>query len=241
MEVQRKDEIRGELLREIFSIQEEERRRIARELHDETSQDLASINANLEVALGMLPDNIDKARLRLKAAQALSINILDEVHKLIYELRPTLLDDLGLVPAVRWLVDVNLEAAGIKVNFQVTGKEERLPPQLETTLFRIIKEAFSNITRHAHAKNTSVNLHFQKSTIGVHIQDDGIGFDVTEAINSRDRPRGLGLLGMKERVELVNGTLRMHSHTSGDGTEIIIEIPLKQEGLGGKNKDLGSR
>jgi signal transduction histidine kinase len=240
-DIQLKEEFRGELLREIFSIQEEERRRIARELHDETSQDLASLNANLEAALGMLPDDADRVRTRLKAAQTISISILDEIHKLIYELRPSLLDDLGLGPAVRWLAEVNLGTAGIKVDFKSIGKERRLPPQLETTLFRITKESFSNITRHARARNVSLNLYFNKTTVKVHIQDDGTGFDVEEAINSKDRPRGLGLLGMKERVELMNGTLNIQSRPDGDGTVIDIEIPLKQEVTGGENKNTGGR
>ena len=228
-EVQRKDEIRGELLREIFSIQEEERRRIARELHDETSQVMASLAANLEAASGMLPATADKTKAILRKAQDLSISILDETHKLIYELRPTLLDDLGLVAAVRWLADNNLRAAGIKVIFRTVGQVRRLPHQLEATFFRVIQEAIGNIVKHAHAKNVSVSLHFKKSTIRVHIRDDGKGFDVEEAIASKDRPRGLGLLGMKERVELMSGTLSIRSRHDGGGTEIESEIPINSE------------
>jgi len=228
-EVQRKDEIRGELLREIFSIQEEERRRIARELHDETSQALASLAASLEVAADTLPTSADKTRVTLRKAQALSVGILDEIHKLIYELRPTLLDDLGLVAAIRWLVDNNLVAAGVTVDFKTAGRVRRLPPQLETTLFRVVQEAVFNITKHAHAENASVSLYFKKAVIKVHIRDDGRGFDVEEAISSKDRPRGLGLMGMKERVELMSGTLSIRSHTGGGGTEIDIIVPLNYE------------
>ena len=226
-EIQHKEKVRGELLREILSIQERERKRIARELHDETSQSLASLAANLEAMTGMLPAGTEKIRTRIKKTQDLSISILDEINKLIYELRPSLLDDLGLVAAARWLAENNLETAGIKVDFKTVGKEKRLPSQLETTLFRVIQEAVTNITRHAGAKNTSINLQFKRSLIRVSIKDDGKGFDVEEAITSRDRPRGLGLLGMKERVELVKGTLKLRSRT-GYGTQISIEIPLKQ-------------
>ena len=226
LDVQRKDKIRGELLRDIFSIQEEERKRIARELHDETSQVLASLTANLEAAVGTLPASANKTKAMLKKAQALSVNILDELHKLIYELRPSLLDDLGLVAAIRWLVDSNLGAAGVIVNFKTTGRVRRLDTQLETILFRVVQEAVSNIARHADAKNADVSLHFKKSIIRVRVRDDGRGFDVKEAISSKDRPRGLGLLGMKERVELVNGTLSIRSSPGSGGTEINIEIPL---------------
>lgn len=227
-EVQRKDEIRGELLREIFSIQEEERRRIARELHDETSQALASLVANLETASGLLAVSADKVDRRLKEAQALSIGILDEIHKIIYELRPTLLDDLGLVSAIRWLIDNNLRAQGVLVEFKTVGRKKRFSSQLETTLFRVIQEAVTNITRHASAKNVSLSLHFREETVQVKIKDDGQGFDVDEAINSKERPRGLGLLGMKERVELMNGKLSIYSALD-TGTEVNIEIPTNCE------------
>ncbi len=232
-EVQRQDEIRGELLNEIFSIQEEERKRISRELHDETSQVLASLTASLEAAAGMLPASADKATAILRKAQALSINLLDGIHKLIYELRPTLLDDLGLVSATRWLADNNLRTAGIRTTLKIIGRKRRLSPRLEATLFRVIQEAVYNIAKHAQAKKASISLHFKKNMIRVHIRDDGRGFDVDEAINSKARPRGLGLLGMKERVELVNGTLNIRSNPGGDYTEIDIEIPLNQEAANG--------
>ncbi|MFQ5996853.1 MAG: sensor histidine kinase, partial [Dehalococcoidales bacterium] len=207
-------------------IQEEERKRIARELHDETSQVLASLSASLEAITEMLPTNTDKIKALLKNAQGLSVTLIDEIHRLIYELRPTLLDDLGLVAATRWLAENTLETTGVAVNFETTGKERRLPSQLETTLFRVIQEAISNIAKHAHARNVSLMLHFRRNVIGVSIKDDGSGFDVEEAIRAKDRPRGLGLLGMKERVELFHGTFAIRSHPGG-GTEIDIEIPTK--------------
>jgi signal transduction histidine kinase len=229
-EVQRKDESRGELLGEIFSIQEEERRRIARELHDETSQSLASLAASLEAVAVMLPSGADESKARLRKVEQVALNALDEIHRIIYELRPTLLDDLGLVAAVRWLINNNLGAAGVNVNFKTNGRVRRLTPKMETILFRVIQEAVSNIARHAHAKNADLTLRFKKDTIVVHVRDDGEGFDVEEAISSRDRPRGLGLLGMKERVELVHGVLNIRSRP-GSGTEVEIGIPLNQEGF----------
>ncbi|MBI2831579.1 MAG: GAF domain-containing protein [Chloroflexi bacterium] len=235
-EVQHKEEMRGVLLREIFSIQEEERRRIARELHDETSQVLASLSASLEAASSLLPDGVQKTRAILKKAQALSIHILDEIHKIIYELRPTLLDDLGLVAAARWLADNNLGEAGIKATFKIVGQERRLPPQLEATVFRVIQEAVYNIARHAQATSATISLQFRKDSLGVRVEDNGVGFDVEKVISSADRPRGLGLLGMRERVELINGTLRILSYP-GSGTEIDIEIPLNpEEVLDGQGK-----
>ncbi|MFC1902641.1 histidine kinase [Chloroflexota bacterium] len=187
-QVQHQDEIRGELLREIFSIQEEERRRIARELHDETTQTLASLAASLEAIASLLPDSANEVKKRLKKQQSLSIKILDEIHRLIYQLRPTLLDDLGLVAALRWLAESNLEAIGIAVNFKTTGQDRRPSSQLETTLFRVMQEAISNIARHSNAKKVSIDLNFKKNAIRVDIKDDGVGFDVEEAITSKERP-----------------------------------------------------
>ena len=231
-EVQYKEQVRGELLSELLSIQEEERKRIARELHDETGQVLASLNASLEAAAGTLPVSTDKTRAILRKAQDLSISLLDGVHKLIYELRPTLLDDLGLVAATRWLVDSSLRTAGIMVSFKTSGRERRPAPRQETTLFRVIQEAVRNIARHAQASKAEVTLRFKKGTIEVCIRDDGTGFDVKEALSSRDRPRGLGLLGMRERIELIQGNLSIRSQPGGGGTEINIEIPANQESSG---------
>ncbi len=207
------------------SVREEEKRKIARDLHDETTQVLASLNAYLEAAIVTLPAGADKTQAILKKAQTLSITILDELHKLIYELRPSLLDEMGLAAAISALVNSYLKAAGVKVIFKATGRVIRLPTLSEISLFRVVQEAFNNIVKHAGAKNVEVSIHFKKGNIIVGIKDDGIGFDVTEAISSKDRPRRLGLLGMRERVELMNGSLDVKS-SPGHGTAITIEVPL---------------
>ena len=230
----RDNHVRQELLHETFAIQEEERRRIARELHDDTSQVLATLSANLEVAMGLLPAGMDEVRSILIKSQALSTGVLEETHKLIYQLRPTLLDDLGLVAAVRWLIDSTLSAAGINVDFKMSGRERRLPPRAETELFRVVQEIMANIARHSGAKNAQVNLRFKPGSIAVRINDDGCGFDVTEAVTSAARPRGLGLMGMRERIELINGNIRFNTHPGGGGTTIDIEIPGKEE-MNGKD------
>ncbi len=228
-EVQSKEIIRGELLQDMFSIQEEERKRIARELHDETSQVLSSVNANLEAAINRLPDNTDSnIESLLRKAQVLQINMLDEIHKLIYELRPSLLDDMGLVPAIRWLIENNLEPVGIAAEFNVTGKARRMPSQIETTLFRVVQEALNNIVKHASAESVTIDIRFKRKTIVISIHDDGTGFNLNGVMSLYDRPRGLGLLGMKERVSLVNGVFEIRSNP-GQGTTINIEIPLNKE------------
>lgn len=237
-EVQHKEEIRGEVLGEMFSIQEEERRRIARELHDETSQVLASLTANLEAVAHMLPSGQEKATALIRKTQDLSVRILDEIHRLIYELRPSLLDDMGLVPATRWLIENSLTPSGVIAEFRPTGKARRLPPDLEAMLFRVIQEALTNVARHSHANKARVGISFRKKSLAVHIRDDGQGFDVEEALNARDRPRGLGLLGMRERVELVKGTLKISSEPGG-GTDIHVVVPASEEGYNGQNKSTG--
>jgi signal transduction histidine kinase len=233
-ELQHKDEMRRDLLREVLAMQEEDRRRIARELHDETSQVIASLSANLEAIVTVLPEGMEKAVILARKTQALSVKILDEIHRLIYELRPSLLDDMGLVSAARWLAENNLETNGVSVDFKVVGGARRLPSELEVTLFRVIQEAMNNIIRHADAKKVRIALYFRKKSILVQIKDDGKGFDVEEAINTKDRPRGLGLLGMRERVELVRGKLEIRSDPRGGGTVVEVRVPT-EEGRDGKD------
>lgn len=228
----RENKVRQELLHETFTIQEEERRRIARELHDETSQLLASLSANLEVAASMLPEGNEEVMSIIKKSQTLSTSILERTHKLIYQLRPTLLDDLGLVAATRWLVESSLGDADVKVVFKLKGRERRLPAKVETELFRVVQEIVANIIRHAKADNVTVMLNFHPDRIIVRISDNGCGFDVNEAVTSKKRPRGLGLLGMRERIELISGTIRIDTQPGGTGTTIDIDIPIKGEADG---------
>lgn len=227
-EVQRKEQLRGELLNLVISTQEEERKRIARGLHDETSQALTSLAVNLEAIIAILPSDADEAKAKLRGIQSLAAKTLDEIHKVIYELRPTLLDDLGLVAAVKWHAENYLEAAGIKVHLETAGPERRLPAQIETALFRIIQEATTNIARHADAESTSISLEFNETCIAVHIEDDGKGFDLNEVMRSSDGERGLGLLSMEERAELLGGHLSIKSRP-GLGTQITVKIPIEQE------------
>jgi PAS domain S-box-containing protein len=214
------------------SVREEEKKKIARDLHDETSQLLASLGAHLEAAIETLPEGAGKSETFLRKSQAMSIRILDELHKLIYDLRPALLDELGLMPAISSLADSHLTVSGVKVSLRSSGRARRLPPSLETTLFRVVQEAFSNVVKHAHAGHVRVRMDFKKDRLLISIKDDGTGFDVQEAIKSKDRPRGLGLLNMEERIKLVDGSFTVNS-SPGSGTEIMIEVSLKSGGHNG--------
>jgi PAS domain S-box-containing protein len=206
------------------TVREEERKRIARDLHDETSQVVASLSAHLEAAAKLLPPSAGKAKHILRKAQELSVSILDELHRVIYELHPFLVDDLGPVTAIESLIDNSLKATGVKVRLKTVGKVRRLDRQTEMTLFRVIQEALSNIVWHAHAKNVSVSFRFQTNSVRVRITDDGVGFDVEKATDASNRPHGFGVLGMRERIELINGNLSIRSHP-GSGTKINIEVP----------------
>lgn len=223
-ELQRNEQEQSRLLSELLSVQEEERKRIARELHDEIGQTLASRNASLEAVASMLPADAEKPRNIIRKTQALSVRLLDDIDRLIYDLRPSLLDDMGLVAALRWLSEESLSASGLHVEFRVDGRQRRLQPQLETTLFRVIQEACSNIVRHSRARKAKVALRFEEGAVAATVSDDGRGFDVHGTIGLTERRSGLGLLGMRERVELAHGAMTIRSKP-GAGTEIRIAVP----------------
>jgi signal transduction histidine kinase len=216
-ELQRKEELRGELLKKVIAVQEEERKRIARELHDETSQDLATLLLSIETTVKSGPDELKKNFIQMKA---LTGRTLDSIHRLIMDLRPSVLDDLGLTSAIRWVAESHLEPLGIDLTFAVRGQERRLKPEIETTLFRIGQEAISNIARHAEANSVSVALEFADGRISLEVEDNGQGFNPNESPNG-----SFGLLGMKERAALLDGTFAIDSQP-GNGTRLAVTIPL---------------
>ena len=222
--LQRKEKARGELLRKIMSVQEEERKRIARELHDEVSQSLTGSAFNAEAVLSRLPAGAEEIKGRLEEIRDIAIRTLDEIHRVVYQLRPSLLDDLGLVAAVQWLADHYLEEAGIKVLFETMGSERPLSAEAESTLFRITQEAITNIVRHAGAESVSIAVEFRDQSAAIHIEDDGQGFSMEEVTSSAQTDRGLGLLGMKERAELLDGYLRIETQPL-HGTKVSAEVP----------------
>lgn len=236
-ELARKERARRALLRQVITAQEDERKRIARELHDEIMQSLTALLYAMETA-AQATDQGDQTRLTSQT-WSLAQRILDDVHNLIHDLRPTLLDNLGLFSALRWLVDQRLTSAGVEV--QITGnglplpeKEpaSRLPPDVEIALFRVLQEAISNIAEHARARQVEINFEFEPDQVSVTVEDDGIGFDLDEVARSPDMKRGLGLMGMWERMELVGGKVIVSS-TPGEGTTLSIHAPLSAKEPGG--------
>ncbi|MBI2955418.1 MAG: HAMP domain-containing protein [Chloroflexi bacterium] len=228
-ELQRKEEVRRELLRKLITVQEEERRRIARELHDETSQALTALTVGLGTAANSTFANAEDIKRHIEALRPLVIETLDGVHRLIFDLRPSSLDDLGLVAALQTYAQSRLEDIGIKVRFQVDGLEERLPPQLETALFRIVQEAMTNIAKHAEADQVTVSLKLRDGEVSASVEDDGRGFDVDRVFQAQGKERGFGLLGMSERVALLRGEMVLTSRP-GRGTRIDVRLPLDERG-----------
>ena len=208
---------------------EEERKRFARELHDETSQALTSLVIRLEMLMESLHEGRDQQLVaELRRLRDLAANTLNETRRLTFDLRPTILDDLGLVPALRWLIKDKLEPEGLQASFEVVGFDQRLPDEVETTLFRIVQEALSNVVRHAQAQHVAVSLQQKEDRLVVTVVDDGRGFDVRSIRPDDPRGRGLGLFGMRERAELVGGQLHVSS-VPGRGTRVEVIIPFRKE------------
>jgi len=213
------------LLRRVISAQEGERKRIARELHDETSQQLAALSMGLDAAAFAAPEPSRAALTRLRALAAATIS---EVHRLILDLRPAVLDDLGLASAIEWCADHTLRARGVLVRCEFSGLEERLSWELETAVFRAVQEALHNVARHSHAEAVLVQAQLRDGRLTLEIEDDGEGFDPASVPPPRATGRGLGLMGMRERVEAFGGTLTIDSAV-GQGTQVRLEIVLHKE------------
>jgi signal transduction histidine kinase len=210
--------LRRQLLEKVIASQEEERRRIARELHDSTSQNLTS----LIVGLRMIEENCRQCPAQPKALElrAVASRTLEEVHELSLRLRPRILDDLGLAAALERLA-AEWEAR-YKIPIDVAIRlNERLPGAVETAIYRIVQEALTNIVRHAQAHSASILIERRGNMLRAIIEDDGIGFDP----QTRFGEHHLGLLGMRERAELLGGKLVIES-APGAGTSLLIEIPL---------------
>jgi len=212
-------------LQEITKAQEEERKRIARELHDDTAQALYALTRQV--------DNFARANTDLSADNAAFLGdlgkqinkVLQDLRRFSQDLRPPMLDDLGLLATLRWLVSESRERYGIEVDLRVVGTEQRLPPEVEFTLFRIVQEAVRNIERHSQALKAEISAEFGEGKIRVSVSDNGKGFKLSENLVDLVRTGKLGLAGMEERARLLNGSLRIES-VPDKGTTITVEIPI---------------
>lgn len=210
-----------QLSSQVLTAHEEERKRVARELHDDTAQNLTSIL----VRLRLLERSLDsgEARKGVEELRELTGSTLEGVRRLAVDLRPTALDDLGLVAALQSFVEGFRRRWPVMVGLRSNGLRQRLPPQVELVLYRVVQEALYNVAKHAQARNAWVTLQRAGGVVTAVVEDDGQGFDVEEALGSSER--GLGLFGMKERLALVGGTLEIDS-ARGRGTRITARVPL---------------
>jgi len=230
-QLEEKQLVNATLLRKLITSQEDERKRIARELHDESLQTLAALLMNIEMCR-LHPDMITNEKITtMKETVTMVIN---ETTKVIQNLRPTVLDDLGFEAGIIWLIDRNLKEKGITcfVNLQDLV-EEKLPQELQVTLFRMLQEITMNIARHSKAQNVCISIKNDTKAFIMNIEDDGQGFDTSTVFENTRTGRGLGILGMKERAAQVNGKLKVCSKP-GHGTIVLCTIPMSPEGIHGQ-------
>jgi signal transduction histidine kinase len=224
-EVQEKEQLRGQLLDRTVSAQEEERKRIARELHDDTGQWLTAVAVGLGGVEETIGQNPELAQKQISELKTMTMNAIDNLRQFVSDLRPTVLDDMGLVSALRWLTETFAERSKLQIDFQVVGNKRRLSSQVETVLFRIAQEALNNVGRHARATRVKMELDFAEALVTLNIVDDGKGFIVDQVLGSHPERRAWGLLGVQERVGLVGGKFKIDS-APGRGTKLVVEVPV---------------
>jgi len=230
------------LARQNLVAEEEERRRIARELHDETSQSLSGIALQLEALMEMSAKsgNQDAQLIAgLKKVQSLTVQVHKEVSRVISNLHPSVLDTLGLVAAVRQHAKNSLQPLNINVTVEVEGTERRFPPDVEAALFRVVQGAIGNIVEHSKAKNASIVLAYRPDEFSLRISDDGQGFDVSKITDVEESGRGRGLFSMRERIGFLGGTSGIESKI-GAGATVWAKIPIGQDFRYGENKSTGN-
>ncbi len=217
------DELSRSRAAQILQAQEEERKRIARELHDETGQALSS----LLITLAMIENVMTEEPQRAQMAEARNVahGVLRAIRNMSIDLRPSALDDLGLIPALRQYIREYQQKTGVSVELAAHGVKDRYSSEIETALYRIVQEALTNVMKHAHATKVAVIFKEEQNTANITIQDNGQGFDLSALNRSPTQDRGLGIIGMRERIALINGSFSIESHI-GKGTTINITAPL---------------
>ncbi|KNF09484.1 signal transduction histidine-protein kinase/phosphatase DegS [Gottschalkia purinilytica] len=210
----------------IIQAQEEERQRVAREIHDGPAQTMANVMLKAELCEKLLSLDINKSREELQKLKFIVKNSLRDIRKIIYDLRPMSLDDLGLIPTIQRFIDNFTEENDIKVEFIVLGDMENINSIVELACFRIVQECLNNIRKHSKAKNVFLKIDKVMNRINIFIKDHGVGFEVDNINKIKDAKNGgFGILGIRERTELLDGSFDITS-SLGNGTEINVTIPL---------------
>ena len=225
-EAQRRETLRGEMLRRIVTAQEAERQRIARELHDETGQALTAIGLGLRGVASSVETDGDRSVDNLRQLEHLVEHSLIELQRLISDLRPSHLDDLGLGAAIRWYAGEIEDRLPLKIKVSVNEENSDISTEMKTSLFRITQEALTNVIKHAGANQVNLTLSYDPKGVRLTVVDDGIGFNQS-AMQMASRP-SWGLIGMQERATLLGGTFDINSYP-GMGTRLEIYIPYTSE------------
>jgi signal transduction histidine kinase len=226
-ESEQRETLKGELYKRIVAAQESERQRIARELHDETGQALTAIGMGLRsLEGGFQTSGRGSTKQNLRQLESLTAHSLDELQRLIADLRPSHLDDLGLSSALRWYAGNVQERTKLDVHVETQGNEPTISSPVKTALFRIIQEALTNVIKHARANSVQIFLVYSSQEIRARIVDDGKGFN-TDTVESTGRI-SWGLKGMEERTALLGGKFKVYS-TAGNGTTVEVSVPYSQE------------
>lgn len=223
-ELEAKDTVRRQLLAKIITTREEERRRVARRIHDELGQLLTGLSLNLKMCQQAVPDNLPNVHDYLAKTNALVRHTIEQSHRLIVQLRPTVLDDYGLVPAVEDELNERLTPLGITTHLDTRGNLEQLPADVTTAAFRITQESLINVVRHANANQVNVRLQQTTDELRVIVEDDGAGMP-DEYLDSSDGHQPLGILGMQERADALGGRLEV-ARRQTCGTRVTLSLPL---------------
>ncbi|MCH7642239.1 MAG: HAMP domain-containing protein [Chloroflexi bacterium] len=226
-ELARRSSERDLLLKKVMTAQEEERRRIARDLHDQVGQSLTALTMSLGSAEAELAELNPAASERIGELRRVAGDTIEEVRRMMADLRPSILDDMGLSAAVGWYLENHLERTGVKSSLEVSDLQTDLPEVVEITAFRVVQEALNNVMKHARAGHATVKLEGHSDRITGEIVDDGEGFDLSGVEPGADGGWAVGLLGMNERVTLLGGTLDIET-APGSGTSVRFVIPLSQ-------------
>jgi signal transduction histidine kinase len=216
---------RGELFRQVVAAQEAERQRIARDLHDETGQALTAIGLGLRgLSTTIQHGDAQQATVTLRRLETMSANSLTELQRLIADLRPSHIDDLGLPAALRWYASEIAERSGLEVKVDISGPEQEMDESIKIVLFRIVQETLNNIIKHAQAHQVNIQLSFEMEGIRLRVRDDGQGFNPQETLRKKQGRVSLGLIGMQERANLLDGTFAITS-VLGRGTQVEVKVP----------------
>ncbi|MFZ5968150.1 MAG: sensor histidine kinase [Bacillota bacterium] len=213
---------------QVIKAQEEERQRIAREIHDGPAQIMANIVLKAEICERLMDKDIEKTKFELNQLKNIVRDCLKDVRKIIYDLRPMSLDDLGLIPTIQRFIINFEEETGVNVNFSVVSKKDNIDTAIQLTLFRILQESLNNVRKHAAASNVVIKLEMMADGITMLIIDDGKGFDVEEKMSKEQGGECFGLYSMRERVELLKGNIDINSGLNM-GTRIKVSIPVVDE------------